>query len=149
MSMLNKFFAEHSDWSILFVRIGVGLVLFTHGIGKLLNIGPWALGLEATTGFFVSVGIPFAGLMAVVVGLIETLGGLMMFVGLFTRVAALLSTLVMAGAFFTVHLANGFSIANNGYEFVLLIMLSCVSLLLSGPGNKLVLEKVVRPNAAK
>ena len=139
--MLNKIMKKYLDWNLIFLRFGVGLIFLVHGLGKLLNVGPAALGLAKTSGFFATLGIPAAAVMAVVVALVETLGGAFLIVGLFTRFAALGLSINMLVAFLLVHLPKGFSIQKGGYEFVMLLFFGAVTLFFAGAGKKLVLEK--------
>ena|SRR3989344_2727595 len=141
---MKEFLEKHSNKSIFFLRLGIGIVFLVHGVGKLLNVGPVALGLENTTGFFASLGIPAAGLAAIVVAIVETFGGLFILLGLFTRISAALLAVTMLVAIVLVHFSKGFSVGNGGYEFALLLLLGCVSLMFSGPGGVLSLESVIR-----
>ncbi|MDP3698456.1 MAG: DoxX family protein [Nanoarchaeota archaeon] len=134
--MLDRMIKKYASWSALFLRLGVGIIFFVHGVGKLFNIGPTALGISGTANFFVGIGIPVALFFAWVVALVETLGGAALLLGLFTRYAALLLAIDMLTALLVFHLPKGFSILNGGYEFVLLLLLANVSLLLSGAGQK-------------
>src|SRR5690348_3069405 len=76
-------------WSIL-VRLLVGLVVFfPEGIQKL--IFPDILG----AGRFASIGIPFPEIMGPFVGVVETICGLLIIIGLFTRLAAIPLIIIM------------------------------------------------------
>lgn len=141
---INKFFSNYADWSILFIRLGVGIIFLVHGLGKLFNIGPVALGIPGTTEFFASLGIPSPLFFAWLVALVESLGGLFIILGLFTRISALLVAIDIGVAILLVHLPKGFSASNGGYEFVLLLFLGAVSLVFSGAGKKIVLEGTIR-----
>lgn len=69
----------------LLTRLVIGWAFHVTGHGKLEN-------LDRTTQFFGSLGIPFPHVNAVFVSSLEFVGGLFLFVGLFTRIfAALLS----------------------------------------------------------
>ncbi len=138
---LSKIFSKYSDWSLIFLRLAVGIVFFVHGIGKLFNIGPAALGIINTTGFFSSLGIPAAGFFAWVVAIVETFGGLFILIGLLTRLSALLLAIDMLVAITLVHLNNGFNISKGGYEFTLVLLLSCIALIFSGAGKILAVDK--------
>lgn len=72
-------------------RIGVGTVFVQSGWGKLHN-------LEQVTGFFTELGLPAPGFHAVLVSTTELVGGTLVLVGLFTRLAAipLLVTMLVA-----------------------------------------------------
>lgn len=78
----------------LLVRIIVGLSFAVGGWGKLHN-------LDGITKYFTSLGIPVPGANAVFVSIVEFVGGLLLIVGLGTRIAALLLIGVMAVAFLT------------------------------------------------
>lgn len=76
------------------LRVAVGVTFISSGWGKLQN-------LEQVTGYFESLGIPAAGVQAPMVSAIELVGGVMVLLGLGTRVAAALLTGVMAVAALT------------------------------------------------
>ena len=139
--MLDTKLKEYASWSTLFLRLGVGVVFLVHGVGKLLNVGPAALGVSNFAGYLSSLGVPAAMFFAWVVTLVETLGGAALLLGVVTRYAALLLAVDMLVALLLVHLQKGFSVAQGGYEFVLLLLLGGVSLLLSGAGKKWALGK--------
>jgi len=138
--MLNKL-SKYSDWSLVVLRIGVGGIFLIHGLGKLLNIGPYAVGIGGTAGFLGSLGFPAALFFAWVLTLVETLGGAFILAGFLTRYAAVGVGIDMIVAIILIHLPNGFAVTNGGYEFPLLLLLAAIALLLSGAGNKLSLEK--------
>jgi putative oxidoreductase len=78
----------------------------------------------------------------------ELIGGAALAAGFLTRVAATGIVVIMAGAIYTVHWPNGFSLQNHGYEYNLTIIVMCVCLILGGPGP-LAVDRVfrVRPKA--
>jgi putative oxidoreductase len=73
----------------------------------------------------------------------ELLGGAACALGLFTRLAALGLAAIMVGAIVTVTGPLGFSIVNKGFEYNLVLILVCASLILLGPGL-LSLDRVIR-----
>jgi putative oxidoreductase len=78
-----------SGWTIL-VRLVVGLVVFLpEGIQKLAF--PDILG----AGRFAKIGIPFPDVMGPFVGVVETVCGLLIIIGLFTRLAAIPLIIIM------------------------------------------------------
>ena len=117
-------------WGLTVLRIVVGMVFLVHGLQKLL-----VMGFGGVAGFFGSLGVPAPGLFAVLVTLVEVLGGLALIVGLLTRLAAILLALDMLVAILTVHLPNGFFVNNGGYEFPLVLLASCVALAVAGAGE--------------
>lgn len=94
-----------------------------HGLPKLLNIA----GSEV---FFGKMGLPPD--LAMLIGLLEVIGGVALIVGILTRIASILFMIEMIGATIVAKLSKGFV---GGYEFDLLLMSISISLLLTGPGR--------------
>ena len=89
MNWRTEFETKASIWTVL-IRLQVGLmVFFPEGIQKL--IFPDILG----AGRFVRIGIPFPELMGPFVGVVETVCGLLLIVGLFTRLASIPLIIIM------------------------------------------------------
>ncbi|WP_435319160.1 DoxX family protein [Haloarchaeobius sp. TZWSO28] len=126
---------SNTDVSVLAVRLGVGLIMLVHGLGKLTGAGPAGSGIEGFAAALVSLGVPAPVLTAWLVGFAETIGGLLVLVGLFSRIGAAAIAAVMTGAILLVHLPNGFLVSNGGYEFALLVLLASVSLVFTDPGK--------------
>ena len=78
----------------LALRLSLGAVFLGTGWGKLHNLGQ-------VTGFFTELGIPFPAVQAAMVSGIELVGGTLILLGLFTRVAALPLMATMAVAILT------------------------------------------------
>jgi putative oxidoreductase len=106
----------------------VGLVFLVHGSQKL-----FVFHIAGTAGFFGKIGIPLPEVSAVVVTLVEFLGGAALILGIGTRVAAVLLAINMLGAIYFVHGRNGFMLPT-GYEYALTLLVANVSLALSGAG---------------
>jgi putative oxidoreductase len=85
--------------------------------------------------------LPAALQLAVAWG--ELLGGAACALGLFTRLAALGLGAIMVGAIVTVTGRGGFSMLEHGYEYNLVIIMVCLSLILLGPGT-LSLDRVIK-----
>jgi len=79
--------------------------------------------LEETSIWFASIGIPFATFSAYMVSAVETMGIVLLILGLFTRYISILLACVMLGAMFFVHFQHGYSITNNGVEIVVYYLL--------------------------
>jgi putative oxidoreductase len=119
----------------------VGIVFMMHGQQKLFEMGVGGVG-----GFFASRGVPAPQLAAVVVSLLETIGGVALILGVLTRLFGLLLTADMLVALLLVHQPNGFFAGNGGVELVLLLGAAVLALALTGPGalavdNRLQLER--------
>ncbi|RWH68174.1 DoxX family protein [Mesorhizobium sp.] len=73
--------ASNSSTTILLGRILLSVIFLLSGFGKLTAI-------SGTAGYFGALGLPVPSVTAVLVGLIELLGGLAILVGLQTRIVA-------------------------------------------------------------
>ncbi len=91
--------ATTPSWAITVIRVVLGVIFFAHGAQKVLG---WfgGHGLRGTTEYFVSMGLPRP--VAYLVCFLEFFGGLGLFFGLLTRLAALAVAVVMVGAIATV-----------------------------------------------
>ena len=115
------------------IRVTAGLLLVPHGAQKLFG---WfgGYGIEATGQFFYSkLGLPPS--LALLAGVIEFFGGLMLALGLATRVVAALVVGLMAVAVTQVHLANGFFWTSLGFEYPLFWGIVALAFVLRGGGR--------------
>ena len=112
-----------------------------HGLPKILEIGK-------TQGSFMNMGLPQD--LAILIGLLEFIGGLAILVGIFTRIAAGLLAVQMIGAILLVKLSKGFI---DGFELDLLYLAIMVNLLITGPGflsiEKNLLKREMFPKSPK
>ena len=102
--------------SLLIVRIVLGIVFLFHGYPKLAHSHGNMQGL------FIEHGMP--GYFVYVAAIIETFGGGLLLLGLFTRPAALLLAIEMGVAIWKVHSAHGY-FAVHEYEFPLVLLGAC------------------------
>lgn len=117
-----------SSCGITVLRIVVGIVFLSHGAQKLFTYH-----ISGVSGMFAHLGIPLPGLSAVVVTLVEFIGGIALVLGIGTRLAALLIAIDMLVAILAVHLKNGFFMPT-GYEFALTLLAANICLMLTGAG---------------
>jgi putative oxidoreductase len=115
---------------ITVLRVVVGIVFLAHGWQKLFGFG-----FHGVAGFFAGAGIPLPFVSAVIVTLVEFLGGLALVLGLLTRWAAALNAFDMLVAILVVHMKNGFFDQNHGVEYPLTLLAACVALTMLGPGS--------------
>ena len=117
-----------APYAALLLRLALGVMFIAHGLLKLLVFTP-----AGTAGFFASVGFP--GWLAYPVIAAETLGGVLLIVGVFPRWVAAALTLELLGAS-TVHLHNGwlFTSPNGGWEYPVFLAVSSLALALIGDG---------------
>lgn len=128
---------------LLLLRLAVGSVFVAHGLQKLVQYT-----LPGTVAAFGQMGVPLPALSAPLVAGLETVGGLLLLLGLFTRVAAPLLAANMLGALLLVHLPAGLFLPN-GYEFVLTLAAASLALTLAGPGAAALDGWLARRSAAR
>jgi putative oxidoreductase len=103
---MKAWLSAHSEGFYALLRIVAGLLFACHGAQKLFGM----------FGGKVMTGVP----LMLVAGIIEFGGGLLIAVGLFTRVAAFFAAGEMAVGYFMVHFPQGFwPIVNKGEPAVL------------------------------
>lgn len=129
--------ARAQEWGITLVRVVVGIVFLVHGSRSLFVIGFYGV-----ADGFERLGIPLPLGFAVLVTLVEFLGGMALILGLFTRPAASALAIEMLVAILLVHLPNGFFSMNHGFEYPLVLFAANAGLLLAGSGRA-ALDKVL------
>jgi putative oxidoreductase len=119
------------EYGLLLLRLMVGLLFAGHGAQKLFG---WfgGGGPQGTAGFLASLGYRWPAMMAVVAGLSELGGGLLLATGFLTPLAAFLLATMMLNAIATVVFPKGFL---GGYEFELTLLVVAVALAATGPGE--------------
>ena len=145
--MLDRFLNTRDDPSVLLIRLLVGVVVFfPEGLQKLLF--PAILG----AGRFASIGIPWPQVMGPFVGVVETICGALVILGLLTRLAVIPLIIVMIVAIVStkipILLGHRFLIFNlphlNRYGFWSMLhearadfcmLLGCLYLLIVGSGG--------------
>lgn len=125
--------------SSFILRLTVAVVIWPHGAQMLLGYFGGS-GYAATMQYFTqSMGIPW--LLSLMVILIQFLGSLLLLAGFFTRLNALMITILTIGMIFTSHLDYGFFMnwygnqKGEGFEYHLLLLGICVSLVWQGGGR--------------
>ena len=138
--MTNAILQTSNDYTLLFLRIVAGIIIFPYGMQKLFG---WfgGYGFKGTMGFLTGqAGLSY--FVALLVILIESVAAIMIVAGLFTRFAALgifgLFTIIM----FKFHSANGFFMnwyklpnKGEGLEFFILLFGLVIVTLILGGGN--------------
>ena len=122
--------SQQSDLAALVLRVSLGVMYLAHGfILKVLTFG-----LAGTAGFFTSVGLP--GWLAYVTVAAETAGGMLLVLGVQTRLVALALIPTLLGAIIWVHAPNGwvFSSTGGGWEYPLFLIAASIVQVLLGDG---------------
>jgi putative oxidoreductase len=141
-SFIKKLISTSAGFSTLALRIPAAIIFIAHGAQKLFgSFGGY--GLEGTGQWMASIGLEPGYQLALLAGSAEFFGGIALLIGLLVRPAALMLSVTMLVAIFSVHFANGLFMTNNGYEFALALLAISVSLMFSGAG-KVALDNVLK-----
>ena len=121
--------AEKFEWvGPLLIRLVVGYMFFRTGLGKLQH-------LDKVTEFFAGLGIPHPHINAIVAASTECFGGLLIMLGLFTRLIAIPLTFVMVVAIATAKMGDVHSVADFVGLSELAYLLIFVWLVFAGAGK--------------
>lgn len=130
--MFRKIISTTATWIPLPLRLAVGVIFAAHGAQKVLGSfsGP---GLAK----FTSMPAPFpfmrpSWLWLGAAAFSELIGGILIFLGLLTRVGAFFIACTMITALVAVHWPGFF--APQGIEYPLTLLSACLALLISGGG---------------
>lgn len=121
MSDTKGLVAEWEPRVLSIVRIIVGLLFMEHGLGKLFGFPPFP-------------NQPAAFHLLWFAGIIESAGGLLLALGLFTRVAAFIMSGEMAIGYFIVHAPRSFYPVLNGGDAAILYSLIFFYFFVAGGG---------------
>jgi len=115
---------------LLILRIGIGIAFFFHGLPKIMGGTEAWTGIGSTMSIFGITFLPtFWGFMAVMA---ETVGGLLLALGLFFRPAALLLIINMIVALsMHLHAGDSFMVYSHALEALIIF----ISLFISGAGK--------------
>ena len=116
------------DVGLLFLRLGMGIGIAGHGYGKLFS--------DRMQGFIDGVskmGLPFGqpAVLAHVAAWSEFGGGILIVIGLLTRVSALMVLGTMCVAFFVAHGDDPWNVKELAFTYLIM----AATLLLTGPGR--------------
>lgn len=113
---------------LLVIRLYWGYQFFIAGKGKLLN-------LERVTGFFTDLGIPFPHINAAVVGVTECVGGLLLIIGLASRLVSIPLVVAMSVAYATAHRESLWNFEEMIKQEPYTFLMAAVLVLAFGPGK--------------
>ncbi len=122
--------SRFAPYGVLILRVALGAMYLAHSIVlKLLTFG-----LPGTAAFFAKVGLP--GWLAYLTFAAESVGGLLLVMGVWTRWVALSLILPLTGAIIWVHGANGwvFTAPNGGWEYPAFLIATSAALAMLGDG---------------
>lgn len=125
--------------ALLVMRLALGAVMTGHGYLKVFG------GLHHHVQFVTSLGLP--GWTAYLSAFAEFFGGILVLIGLFTRVAALAICVDLSVAIAKVHFHNGL-MGQGGYEFPMALAALAFGLIFLGAGP-IAFDHIRAPGAAK
>jgi putative oxidoreductase len=125
---MRRLLPLNPDLALLILRVGLGIIMIYHGWPKVTDLGGTIEGMSG-------MGIPAPAVAAIFAAVAEFVGGLLMLVGAFTDIAGLMFATDMLGAIIFVHAKNGFSVANGGVEWPLILVAAALAIALAGPGR--------------
>lgn len=105
------------------IRAAIGVIFIVHGSGK---FDP------GFVGFLNQIGIPAE--MQILIALAEFVPGILLILGVLTRISALILSIDMLGAIFHVKHADHLT-GQGGYEFDLILLAGVLAIIVAGPGR--------------
>ena len=105
------------------IRAAIGVIFIVQGSGK-FNPG--------FAGFLTSIGLPVE--MQIPIALAETIGGILLIVGVLSRISSSILSIIMLGAIFHVKGASNL-VGEGGFAIDLMILAGCLIVIVAGPGR--------------
>jgi putative oxidoreductase len=117
--------------ALVLVRLVVGITMIAHGLNHWRGGGR----IEGTARWFSGLGLRHGRLQAWMSVVTEAGAGALLVIGLLTPLAcaAVISVMLIAGLL--AHRPNGFFVFRDGYEYVLVLSVTCLALATVGPGK--------------
>ena len=143
--MFENIFSPFADVGLLMLRLGVGIIFLYHGWPK-LNPNSMMKGTAGFGGFLKQMGVPLPMFFAWVVALLETVGAVLLILGLGTRILAVGFAITMLVAILLAKIRFmklPFAAQQaTGWEFDFALFTGALTLLFTGAGS-IALDSVV------
>ena len=107
------------------LRASIGVIFIVHSLKK-FDPG-WQDWLVNSAGLPAEMQFPIA--------LAELIGGILLLVGVLTRISASIFSIILLGAIFHIRWENGFFISEGGWEWDLVMLSVVLSIIVAGPGK--------------
>ncbi|OZI43280.1 DoxX family protein [Bordetella genomosp. 4] len=133
---LGSFYSRAEPVLYAILRAVFGIIMFTHGLPKALGIshGSMADPMAGSINLIQNVmGLPFAPQLGFLVMLLETVGAVMLAIGLWARPVALAITVQMAGICYA--LGPTWPWIDRGIEFPMLMLFLALYIAVRGSGS--------------
>lgn len=112
---------DAANWGL---RATVGVLFILHGYTKIGN--------EGFAGWLPSLGIPAE--MAMLIALAEVIPGILLIIGVLTRISSAVLSIIMVGAIFHVKGASSIT-GDGGFELDLILLAASLVIIVAGPGR--------------
>ncbi len=106
------------------LRASIGAIFIVHSLKK---FDP------SWQEWLISIGIPPE--MQLPIALAELIGGILLVVGVLTRVTGSIFAVILLGAIFHIRWENGFFVSKGGWEWDLVMLTVVLSIIAAGPGR--------------
>ena len=105
------------------IRAAIGVIFIVQGSGK---FGP------GFAGYLTNIGVPVE--LQIPIALAETIGGILLIIGVLSRISSSILSIIMLGAIF--HVKGASNLTGEGvYAIYLLILAGVLLIIVSGPGR--------------
>ena len=118
------------------IRAAIGVIFIVQGSGK---FGP------GFAGYLTNIGVPVE--LQIPIALAETIGGILLIIGVLSRISSSILSIIMLGAIFHVKGASNLT-GEGGYALDLLILAGVLLIIVAGPGRisiSHIAKKIPRP----
>jgi putative oxidoreductase len=126
---LAGFYASWRDIAYTLVRVIIGYILFMHGWTKVTGAG-----VAGVSALMARQGLEPATLFALAAMFLETVGAICIVIGMFTRFFAAALAIELGIALLAVYFKAGFSVNQDGFEYVLLLGIVMFAIAIRGGG---------------
>ena len=126
-----------ADIAFMGLRSAIGVIFIVHGYSKIGNDG--------FIGWIGSMGIPPE--MGIIIALGEVIPGILLIIGVLSRISASILSIIMVGAIFHVKKAEALT-GDGAYELDLILLAACLVIIVMGPGRVSLsnaVKKIPRP----
>ncbi len=106
------------------IRAAIGVIFIVQGSGK---FGP------GFAGYLTNIGVPVE--LQIPIALAETIGGILLIIGVLSRISSSILSIIILGAIFHIRWENGFFVSNGGWEWDLIMLAAVLTIIVAGPGR--------------
>jgi putative oxidoreductase len=122
--------ARLTDSAFVILRLAAAVVFVAHGWNTFSSQG-----VSGAIAAQQAAGIPLPALAGPFTVFGELVGGILLALGLLTRLSAIAISVIMLGAWVFVHAQNGLFASKGGFEYVMILAAISLTLIVTGPGR--------------